>query len=126
MTRVFHAHELVVRTAKDMAHELYDQVMSGDNTLYAGWREQCEELTPKKAEELFVQMMYPKLIEQARAVLGQMLGNSTYAHLHETLYDALQKDYLLRAGRHVPRGARFRPLFDFDQRTGELTERTRH
>lgn len=122
--KVFHAHELIVKIAKDMAHELYDQVMGESNELYAGWKAQCTELTPAKAEELFVNLMYPKLIEPARVLAGQMLGNPAYAHLHEALYDALGKDYLLRAGR-TTRGMKFRPLFDFDQRSGELTRRTR-
>lgn len=126
MPKVFHAHELVVKTAKDLARELYAEVMSQNNELYADWKSACEDLTPAKAEEMFVQMMYPKMIEPARATLGHMLGNPALAHLHETLYDALQKDYLLRAGRNVPQGTKFRPLFDFDQKSGELTRRTRH
>jgi len=97
--RTFHAHRQVVHTAKQMAHELYAELMAGDNSLYADWKAQCEDLTPEKAEELFVQLLYPKLIEPARATLARLLANPTLTHLHEGIYTALQEDYLLKAGR---------------------------
>jgi hypothetical protein len=98
VAKQFQAHRLVVSTAKAMAHELYDAVMQ-DNELYAYWKSQCEELTPQIAERLFVKLLYPKLIEAARATLVKMLTQPTLAHLHEDIYDALTKDYVLRAGR---------------------------
>ena len=94
----FQAHKLVVKVAREMAHELYDCVMQ-DDELYASWKSQCEELTPKISERLFVQLMYPKLIEAARTTLAKMLANPMLTHLHEDIYDALTKDYILRAQR---------------------------
>ena len=96
--RPFQAHKLLVKTAQDMAHELYDCVMQ-DDSLYAYWKSQCDELTPKIAEKLFVQLMYPKLIEAARTTLAGMLANPMLTHLHEDIYDALVKDNALRPGR---------------------------
>ena len=66
MAKQFQAHKLIVATARSMAHELYDCVMQ-DDELYASWKAQCEDLTPKISEKLFVELMYPKLIEAARA-----------------------------------------------------------
>jgi hypothetical protein len=95
------AHKLVVETAKELAHAMYGDIMQADNTLYAGWKQQCAELTPACAEQLFVELMYPKLIEQARATLGRMLGDPTMQAVHETLYEALTKDYLFTQGRRA-------------------------
>jgi hypothetical protein len=118
-----YAHFLIVKTAQDMAHELYSDIMSGDNALYADWKRQCEDLTPELAEEMFVQMMYPKLLEPARATLATMLGQAHYAHLHEAIYDALTKDYALRHGR---RADRRRARLEIED--GQVTKvtRTRH
>lgn len=115
--RQFMAHKLVVKTAREMAHELYDCLMRMDNTLYAHWKSQCAELTPRKAEELFVELMYPKLIEPARATLGRMLGDPTQKAHHETLYEALCKDYLFVQGR---RAAAQRELLTVNEH-GEVT-----
>ena len=97
--RKFAAHKLVVATARSLAHEAYADLMGGSNELYADWKSQCEDLTPARAEALFVELMYPKLIEAARHTLAKMLAEPTLAHLHEDIYDALQKDYILRHGR---------------------------
>lgn len=115
----FQAHKLVVATAKSMAHELYDCVME-DNELYSYWKSQCEELTPKIAEKLFVQLIYPKLIEAARATLAKMLAQPMLSHLHEDIYDALVKDYILRAGREAQRTPR--ALLEINEH-GEVTAR---
>lgn len=99
MVRKFLAHKLVVETAKGLAHEAYAELMSANNELYADWKSQCEDLTPEAAELLFVELLYPKLIKAARHTLAKMLANPMLTHLHEDIYDALQKDYLLSAGR---------------------------
>ena len=117
--RQFQAHKLVVKVAREMAHELYDCVMQ-DNELYKYWKSQCEDLTPKIAESLFVQLMYPKLIEEARATLARCLANPMLTHLHEDIYDALTKDYILRAQRMA--GQAPRTLLDVNKH-GEVTAR---
>lgn len=99
--RKFMAHKQVVDTAKAMALEVWESEMGGNNELYAHWKSQCAEqgLTLEQGRELFVELLYPKLIEPARATLARMLANPTLSHLHEAIYDALQKDYLFRDGR---------------------------
>ena len=102
--RKLYAHKLVVKTARDMAHALYEEIMSKNNNLYNDWKSQCEDLTPEKSEELFCEMMYPKLLEPARATLASMLRQAANEHLHQTLYEALCQDYILRQGRVAPQG----------------------
>ena len=94
-----HAHEQVVKVAISMAHELYAEVMRQDNTLYAEWKATCSELTPEVAERMFVQLMFPKLLEPARATLAKMLANPAHAALHESIYDSIILDNAVRAGR---------------------------
>lgn len=102
--RTIYAHEQVLAVAKEMAHEVYSDLMSADNELYSDWKKQCPDLTPEKCEELFCELLIPRLLEPARATLAQMLGNAAYEHLHESIYDALCKDNILRQGRIAPRG----------------------
>ena len=102
--RTIYAHEQVLDTARGMAHEVYADIMSADNELYADWKSQCDDLTPEKCEELFVELLVPHLLEPARATLAAMLRSPMYEHLHESIYDALIKDNVLRAGRIAPKG----------------------
>src|SRR5208282_5994901 len=114
------AHKLVVETAKKMAHELYAEVMH-NNGAYADWKNQCADLTPEIAEEKFVELMYPKLLEPARTTLASMLGMRQYEHLHKGIYEALIRDHALRPGRMAPAG---RQRLDVDAE-GNVKE-TRH
>jgi hypothetical protein len=100
------AHKLVLKTAQDMAFELYEEVMSGSNEMYKGWKELVDngKLTPKQAERMFVALVAPKLLEPARAILSHMLGDPQFAHLHEGIYDSILLDNTLRAGRIAPQG----------------------
>ena len=108
------AHSLVLKTAREMAHELFDEVMSGNNELYKGWKELCDNgnLTKEKAERLFVELISPKLLEPARAILAAMLANPAYAHLHESIYTSMLLDNAIRASRVAPTG---RPLLTVDE-----------
>jgi hypothetical protein len=114
--RTIYAHEQVLSVAKAMAHEVYSDLMSADNELYSDWKKQCLDLTPEKCEELFCELLIPRLLEPARATLGAMLGKKEYEHLHESIYDALRKDNILRQGRIAPRG-RGRVVIDAENET---------
>jgi hypothetical protein len=105
-----YAHKQVLSLATEIAHETYMEIMERDNELYAEWKSLCPELTPEKCEELFVEMIVPKLLEPARAILARMLGMDQYKHLHESIYEALCQDNILRQGRNAPQG---RPLLTF-------------
>lgn len=100
------AHKLIVKTAKEMAEALFEEVMSGSNEMYADWKNQFPEKSSKERQEIFVQAIYPKLLEPARAILAHMLGQPQYAHLHESIYDALLKDYPLAHGRQAAHKSR--------------------
>jgi len=118
------AHELVLKTAQDMAYELFEEVMSGNNEMYAGWKEMCDkgELTQKQAERMFVALIAPKLLEPARAILAAMLGDQRFAHLHEAIYSSMLLDNAIRASRLTPDG---RPKIEVDSE-GNVTKVTRH
>ncbi len=116
-----HAHELVVKTARDMAFELYEEVMSGQNELYAGWKNQWPDATPEERQRRFVELIYPKLLEPARAILAHMLSDRHLEHLHEAIYHSIILDNAVRAGRVAQAG---RPLLSADE-DGNLTRITR-
>jgi hypothetical protein len=116
-----YAHKQVLHLATEMAHETYAEIMERDNELYSEWKSMCPELTPEKCEEMFVEMIVPKLLEPARAMLAKMLGMAQYKHLHESIYEALIQDNILRQGRNAPKG---RALFTMDEQ-GEMKV-TRH
>ena len=113
------AHELVLKTARDMANELFDEVMSGSNDMYSGWKEAQERCgkTSAQMREMFVTLLAPKLLEPARAILAHMLGDKAYEHLHESIYTSILLDNAVRASRLTPAG---RPRLDI-ARDGKVT-----
>jgi hypothetical protein len=102
MTKVMHVHKLIRATAIEMAAEVYQQVMK-DNRIYAQWKKVCPELTPTTCEIAFLELLWPKLVPQARATLAQMLGpgNANVSEKQkEQIYDALVADNALTVGRN--------------------------
>jgi hypothetical protein len=93
-----HVHWRVRNVAVAMAHELYDHMMM-DNEWYARWRSVNPGMSKADLEEAFVKRNLPKLIPQARAMLTQMLKDSSDVVLKEAIYDALVKDATLVRGR---------------------------
>lgn len=93
-----HAHWRVVKLARGMAQELYEEVMR-DNEVYKQWKLQCPELSPKFLRRRFVELATPGLIESARATLAQLLTTGLDESLKAEIYEALIKDNLLVQGR---------------------------
>lgn len=93
-----HCHPMIRATAIEMAGELYDIVMR-DNKVYAKWKKMCPDLTPTTAEIAFIELAYPKLLEQARATLAGLLATNIAQNLKAEIHDALVKDNTLRRGR---------------------------
>ena len=89
-------HPLIRKVAIEMAGSLYDDLMH-DNERYAQWKAQCPELTPKRAEAMFIERMWPQLIESARVTLARMLAMPYPESMKEEISDALIKDHSLRA-----------------------------
>ena len=100
------AHKLVLETARGMAASLYDEVMSGDNTMYSGWKEMTQKkgLTSEQSQRMFVALISPKLLEPARAILAHILADRSKEHLHAAIYDSMLLDNTIRAGRLRPDG----------------------
>ena len=98
--RKVYAHEMVLKTAKGMAEELFELVMS-DNTAYREFKDECEAsgLERSAIRAKFVEMMIPGLLGEARATLARILADPSNAHLHESIDDALVKDWPLHLGR---------------------------
>lgn len=104
-----HCHFLIAETAMAMAHELYSMAMR-DNKVYAEWKAQCPELTPGILEERFCELLWPRLLEQARATLTKMLSGPYDQVLKTQIADALILDNTLRRGRDkTSGGARLGP-----------------
>lgn len=97
------AHKLVAKTAKEMAEELYEQVMS-NNALYAHWKGICPELNPNILRIKFIRLMIPNLLDAARATLAKLLTGTMDERLKDQISDALIKDAAL--GRRPPQARR--------------------
>jgi len=91
ITKGLMAHTLVRNTAIEMAGALYDEIMK-DNTIYAIWKAGYPALTPQVTEAAFLEMMWPKLCDRARATLAGMLVTNIDEGLKEDIADALVKD----------------------------------
>ena len=94
-----YAHGLVASTAAAISREIYSQMMGKSNALYHQWKAQYPMLTPQECEERFVEMMTPKMLEQARATLAKMLGQPGNEDLKPAISDALIADNQIRFGR---------------------------
>lgn len=78
-------HPLVAETAREMAAALYEEEAK-NNDWFA--------LNPD--QEQFVSLTAPRLLEQARATLAQMLGGTSDEVLKKEIYQALVMDNTLR------------------------------
>lgn len=96
--KVAHCHKMIAKTAQDMAHVLFDEMMSRD-VIWTQFKRDHPGLTTKEAEEKFVAHMWPQLIESARATLASMLSGPYPDEMKEDIMDALVKDRTLMRGR---------------------------
>jgi hypothetical protein len=96
------AHRLVAETAIEMANEAFE-LYARENGIYKALRAQGQ-LNEKQARRFFVERVAPRMLEDARQTLTQMLGmddNAVAPNVKETIYEALILDNDLRAKRHV-------------------------
>jgi hypothetical protein len=94
-----------------MAGELYDEIMK-DNRIWAMWRAAYPALDPEPAEARFIEMMWPKLIERARATLASMLRDQEETPLRNEIARALIDDDQFRPMR-AEAEARWRRKYGF-------------
>lgn len=93
-----HAHKLIYVTACEMAHELYDTMMS-DNLWYETWKKSNPGLGPRQLEARFVAKNVSVLLPQARHTLAGMLGNPAVPEDQKVqISEALILDHQLRGG----------------------------
>ena len=102
------AHKLIAETAREMAAELFEHAMV-HNERFRAWREASDNLPTEAIRRRYVEMAYPKLIEQARATLAALLAQPIDESLKKTIADALVLDNALQIGRQR-RGAAMSPL----------------
>lgn len=93
-----HCHELVAETAKGMAHELWEGLMS-QNKAFSEYKAIYPDATTKELEEIFVNNLWPKLTESARSTLASMLNQHISDDLKDQISSALILDNPLRLGR---------------------------
>ena len=98
MAKEIHCHKMIRATAIEMAGALYDEVMK-DNKLWAHWKAICPELTPTLCEIKFIELLWPKLIPEARATLARLLTTGLSEDLKTSIADALIVDNTLMRGR---------------------------
>jgi len=97
--REIHCHKLIRATAIDMAAEVYAAVMRGDNELYAQCKKLCPELNPTILEIKYIELLWPKLLLEARATLAKLLTTNIAEEHKLRIHEALVLDAQLMRGR---------------------------
>lgn len=81
-TKTKFAHELVAKTAKELAGEFYEMVAHHSDDFYAFY--------PK--QDAFIEREWKRFVEAARLSLSKLLGDSTMnEYQKEMIFDALIK-----------------------------------
>lgn len=95
-----YCHKLVRTTAKVFAAEIYENIMHF-NANYEVWQKMCPDLTKGMLQQEFVRLMWPRLIDDARATLAKMLGENIAESLKKEIYSALILDGQIRGRNSV-------------------------
>ena len=93
-----YCHQLVRDTAKAFAGEIYEEVMH-HNENWEAWQAMCPDLTKEKLQSEFIKLMWPRLLDDARATLAKMLAGPIAEPLKEQIYRALILDGQIRGKR---------------------------
>jgi hypothetical protein len=75
-------HKLVVKVAREMAHEIYESCASADNEWYKQW----------PSRETYVERALPLTIPMARATLTDLMVQTKDESLKAEIYEALCLD----------------------------------
>jgi hypothetical protein len=97
--REIHCHKMIRATAIEMAAEVFARVMAGDNELYAQCKALCPELDPTLLEIKYIELLWPKLIPEARATLARLLATNIDEKHKMSIHEALVLDAQLMRGR---------------------------
>lgn len=95
------AHKLVAETAKGLAGAMYEEMMTVDDEVWAEMKERFPD-TPRAAlQDKFIDLMYPRLLSEARATLAAMLNGPLPEGLKDEIHEALVLDNNLKGGRKM-------------------------
>lgn len=86
MTKTVARHNLIAKTAKEMAAEWYESA-AHDNAFYRAF--------PSRRN--FVRAMWSAFAPQARAILASMLAGDYPQSMKDEIYEALQLDWTFAA-----------------------------
>lgn len=100
-----YCHELVRDTAKALAGAIYESAMV-HNENYEIWQRMCVDLPKAKHQDEWIRLMWPRMLDDARATLAQMLAGPISEDLKSRIHNALILDSELRRKGHGPK-----PLF---------------
>jgi hypothetical protein len=102
-----HVHKLIRKVAIEMAGTLYDEMMKGDNAMYAEWKDRFVDKTLKERERIFIEYVWPQLVQNGsvRATLARLLTTNIDESLKAEIHTALVRDATLRRGRRDLRQA---------------------
>ena len=104
--REIHVHKMVKETAEQLAHELFDAIMTRQGDIWDAFRAQFPGRTTAQLERIFVAHHWPKAIPTARATLAGMLHQGVSPGLDEatkmSIHEALAADATLMRGRSKP------------------------
>lgn len=101
MPKAIHAHKLVAECAHELAHIVFDNLMSND-AIWTEWKRQHPGATRKGLESIFVKRYVAQCLPAARATLGGMLAQPYDEDLKDRILEALIADKTLIAGRANP------------------------
>lgn len=99
--KVSHTHWRIAELAKEMAHEIYAELMQR-NEWYTQWKNTHPGASSKGLEAIWVKQHWPKFVEGARATLAGMLALPYDEGLKNSIYEALIDDSALVRGRKNP------------------------
>lgn len=93
------AHKLIVETAKGLAGAMYEDMMTVDDEVWAEWKERFPDVPRSALQDKFIELMYPRLLGEARATLAGMLRGPYPESLKDQIHEALVLDNDLKTGR---------------------------
>lgn len=100
--KISHCHKKIREVAKEAAALHYEMLMSSSNVVYQLWKKKHPGLNAKQLQQEFVNKMWSKCIDLARATLGQLLTQPIDETTKLEIVDVLALDATLIRGRREP------------------------
>lgn len=100
--KIAHCHKKIRDVAKEAAALHYELLMSSSNIVYKLWKKNHPTLNAKQLQQEFVNKMWSKCIDLARATLGALLLEPIDEATKLEIVDILALDSTLIRGRWEP------------------------